>query len=526
MQTISRKYPIGIQTFQKIREEGFLYIDKTKQVYDLANNGGYFFLSRPRRFGKSLLVSTLDSLFSGKKELFEGLWIVDKWDFSVKYQVLYIPFNAFDLRGNDLEDVLQQIVLKQAKEKDITLESNHNKSPFKSGTMLSELIQKLYEKTQQKVVVLIDEYDKPIIDFLEDIETAEQNRDILKSFYGVLKPADPYLKLVFLTGISKFSKISIFSDLNNLQDISLHKKYGAIAGLTQIEIEGSFSEEIVEIAAESGISVEKLLDKIKQWYNGYTWDLKEKVYNPFSILRFIEGGGDFKNFWFETGTPTFLVKQLLKHYQFDFTNLEATESQLNTFDLGELNPATLLFQTGYLTIKSFSKEDNLYLLDYPNKEVEWSLQQYLLEAFKHDSQEKALSLVVKLRNALQNKNIEQVIEILNSTFLSLPYDLWQKENEQFYHAILHLTFTLLGTYVQSEVHTSRGRCDAIVHTDKYIYALEFKLDKSANLALKQITDRGYLDGFKHSDRELIAIGINFSTKTKSVESWEIKIITQ
>ena len=510
------KYPVGIQTFSEIIEGKYVYVDKTERIHKLVNSGKYFFLSRPRRFGKSLLVSTLTSLYQGRKELFKGLWIEDKWDFSQINPTLCLYFNSLDYRAEGLPEVLQHWLDIQAQKFGI------DSIDTQLGTGFQELIEKIYLKTGKKVVVLIDEYDKPIIDYLDDVEKASQHRNLLKSFYGILKSSDPYLQLVFITGVSKFTKISLFSDLNNLNDISMQKGFGDIVGINQQELEDNFSREITAFSLEKNIDENSYLDEIKRWYNGYNWDSISKVYNPFSLLRFFDGGGDFKNFWFETGTPTFLIKELYKHRYFDFDNVEASEEELSAFNIEFVQPTALLFQTGYLTIKSYNPSESWYVLTYPNEEVRRSLNEYLLKAFRQNETESVIPMVIKLRNALQEKDLERVVNLLNNLYATLPFDLWQRENERFYHALLHITFTILGTYIQSEIHTSEGRCDAVVHTEKYIYFFEFKLDQSAEIALKQIEKKHYFKPFKENNKKLIGVGINFKKELKGIESYLVK----
>jgi len=518
-----QKYPIGIQNFKELITGGYVYVDKTEHIYRLATLGKYYFLSRPRRFGKSLLVSTLEALYEGQKELFDGLWIADKWDFTKTNPVIAVYFNMLQLRGNSLDYVLQQSIQNQATELGIVLDDEqYREAKNKSGFLFQELIRKLHVKTGRKVVVLIDEYDKPIVDFLEDLPTAQTNRDILKSFYGILKPADEHLELVLLTGVSKFSKVSIFSDLNNLRDITLNPMFADLVGISQTELESNFKNEIQELADEKNITQPTFLAQIKRWYNGYSWDGKKRVYNPFSLLNFFGDRGNFQNYWFSTGTPTWLVKLAKDAFVYDFSNLVVDEGDLNAFDISNLQPIPLLFQTGYLTIESYSPEDYLYTLNYPNEEVRLSLTQYLLRAFRHNDAESPLPMVVKLRNALQTNDIETAIEVVNTVFASLPYDLWQTENERFYHALIHLTFVLLGVYVQSEVHTARGRCDALVQTTHYVYAFEFKLDKTAQEALAQIETKGYLLPYAQSGKTRVGVGINFSTPQKLVSEWLVK----
>ena len=486
-----------------LREGGYVYVDKTEHIHSILRSGKYFFLSRPRRFGKSLLLSTIKELYSGSRELFEGLWIDKHWDWAANRRpVVWLKFSSQGVRTLGLEPAIHNMLKEVAGSLGIELQETSFDRKFK------ELITKA--GAQKKAVLLIDEYDKPIIDFLEDVPQAEANRDILKSFYSVLKDCDPYLELAFITGVSAFSKVSIFSDLNNLENISLSPSAYTLLGITQDELERYFSKQLAETDAE----------KVRLWYNGYAWGGTEKVYNPFSILRFFKDGNLFKNFWFETGTPTFLVKELKKHAYYDIANVVATANDLSNFDLRRLSPVTVLFQTGYLTIRNYEPRDLLYTLGYPNLEVRHSLQEILLNEYLDYPPQSALPRVVNLRNALQNKNLEEVIQVINAALAAIPYGHWRQENEHFFHALIHLTFSLLGVYIQSEVHTAKGRCDALVQTDKYIYAFEFKLDKSAAEALRQIEEKGYLSPWADSPKEKIAVGVNFSSKEKRVAEWE------
>jgi Predicted AAA-ATPase/PD-(D/E)XK nuclease superfamily len=500
-----QKYPVGLQDFGKIRTENFLYVDKTEFVHKMADIGGYYFLSRPRRFGKSLFISTLECLFLAKKELFKGLYIEDKWNWEQTYPIIRISFSNIGHKDLGLREAINLSLDDTAQKYDITLKATHNAGKFK------ELIERLSEKLG-KVVVLIDEYDKPIIDYLgEDTAKAIENRDILKSFYSVLKDADPHLKLVFITGVSKFSRVSIFSDLNNLTDISTDKHFGAVCGISEAELEGNFVEEL------------KVYDrnKIKEWYNGYTWDLRSSVYNPFSLLHFFRGE-EFKNYWFETGTPTFLIKLSEDLGLYNFEEVEISTTALSAYDIQKLQLIPLMFQTGYLTIKSYSEMGDVYTLTYPNKEVRKAYLENLMAAFSHDDLGFGLVYVDKIRQFLERGEVDKVEGILNTVFKSLPYELWQKENEHFYHAIIHLTFSLLGVYVQSEIQTSDGRMDALIRMKDFIYCIEFKLDKSADEAIQQIKNKGYLQPFAHENKKRIAIGLNFSTEKKKVEElkWE------
>ena len=514
------KYPIGIQNFQELREGGYVYVDKTQYFHQLVTTGKYYFLSRPRRFGKSLMISTLQALFEGKKYLFKDLWIEDKWDFEETNPTIVFNFNEMQIKGNDLEIVLTGDILRQAQQHGIIFEEDLSNYNAKSAVLFNLLIKKLHEKTGKKVAILIDEYDKPIVDFLDESEKAEIHRDILKSFYGILKPNDQHIKFLIFTGVSKFAKVSVFSDLNHLNDITIDGNYSGITGITQNELEYTFKDELITLPILNKVTNKEFYDDVKKWYNGYSW-LGESVYNPFSLLNFFDKNGIFQNFWFSTGTPTWLIKQVMKRKEFDFENFDASQSDLDTFQIDELNPIALLFQTGYLTIKSYSSRSMLYTMGYPNQEVRTSLTDHLLQAYRGENTRSVLPYTYKLSEALENKDLDKVFSIINTVYSTLPYDLWQKENERFYHAILHLTFTLLGTYIQSEIHTAEGRCDALVQTDKYIYAFDFKIDKTPKEALEQIKNKGYLKPYQESGKELIAVGVNFSKQLKGVESWLI-----
>ena len=327
---------------------------------------------------------------------------------------------------------------------------------------------------------------------------------------------------MLLTGVSQFSKVSIFSDLNNIQDITLHSKFGDIIGITQEDLESYFEPELNAMSAEKNITKEAFLNQIKYWYNGYTWDLKTHLYNPFSLLLFFSNNGNFENYWFQTGAPYFLIKELRNRRIFQVEDVKTTAAVLTSFDVQHLDSTCLLFQTGYLTLKSRDERTGIYTLIYPNQEVRHSLTQYLMASYRERS-EAVLPTVVDFLDALESNDVPQAMLHVNTIFSTIPAELWQKENEHFYHALIHLTFVLLGAYVQSEVHSSNGRCDALIQTDEYIYAFEFKLDKSAKIALKQIEDKGYLTPYMSSSKQKIAVGINFSRAKKAVHQFLAKV---
>ena len=499
-----RKYPVGIQDLSEVITGGYVYVDKTPFAHKLITEGKFYFLSRPRRFGKSLFVSTLYYLFKGNREIFEGLYIEDKWDWSQTNPIIKISFSNIGHSTSGLEKAIHHTLNENAKQYGIEFTQQDFDQKF------AELIHKLNEK-YGKVVILIDEYDKPIIDYIDtDIPKAIENRGILKSFYSILKDADPHLKLVFITGVSKFSKVSIFSDLNNLNDITLDSSYSGICGITQHELETYFDEEL------------KLYDieKIKHWYNGYSWKGAERVYNPFSLVNFFVKNGDFQNYWFVSGTPTFLMNLAKREQLYDFEHISVDSSALEAYDLERLQLIPLMFQTGYLTIKS--QEDDIYELDYPNLEVRQSYMNMLSKMYIDDEILSGQSWANALKKALNAGEVEKLQGLFNSLFKSIPYELWQKQNEHYYHAIIHLTFRLLGVYIESQVHTSDGRLDALVQTKDRVFCFEFKLDGDADKALQQIKDKGYLQPYLHQEKACIGIGINFSKQTKKVERlvWE------
>ncbi|MDZ7896844.1 MAG: AAA family ATPase [Arcicella sp.] len=500
-----QRYPVGIQDFSEIRTGGYVYVDKTPFIEALINQGKFYFLSRPRRFGKSLFVSALHYLFQGRKELFEGLFIEDKWDWSVTNPVIKISFSNIGHKTMGLEKAIHGSLDKTAKQCNIDLTRSEIDQKFK------ELIETL-DAQYGKVVILIDEYDKPIIDYLgTDTSKAIENRDVLKGFYSILKDADPHLKLVFITGVSKFSKVSIFSDLNNLSDLTIDPNFQGCCGITQTELDTYFAKELALLDTE----------KVKKWYNGYHWGEGVSVYNPFSLLNFFTKKV-FQNYWFETGTPTFLINLNMEYQRYDFENIRIPSAQLSVYDIEKLQIIPLMFQTGYLTIKNYNEEDDLYELSYPNEEVRRSYISLLADAYTHSTNEPIQVMATEIRNALRIADIKKVESILNSVFKSLPYEVWQKENEHFYHAIIHLTFRLLGIYVESQVQTSDGRIDALVKVNEYVYAFEFKLDGSASKALQQIKDKKYLQPYQNQGKICIGIGLNFSTKLKKVKEilWE------
>lgn len=459
-----------------------------------------------------MTLSLIQELYFGSKELFKGLWIEDKWDWAKKYPVIRISFTVIGFHEIGLEKALQQELNQIAKVYNIQLSTSGVAGMFK------ELITQITKK--EKAIVLIDEYDAPIINYLgKEINTAYQNRDLLKSFYTVLKDMDAALEFVFITGVSKFSKVGIFSGLNNLVDVSLHPQYATMAGYTQSELETNFVEEIASVAQKQGISYEALLEKMRFWYNGYRFEENaETVYNPVSINTFFDVQ-KFENFWFETGTPTFLINLLKEEGIYDLKHEGLSELDFNSFDLEDLHASGLLYQTGYLTIKS-RDEFGFYTLDYPNHEVKNSMLAYLMEAFGGVRKGQAKSLVFQIEKMLNAGELDKVISTLQGMFKSLPYFLHEHYPEKFYHAAIHLIFTYMGMLVYSEVCTNDGRVDAMVETPDRVYIFEFKLDESAETALAQIHKKQYYQAFWHKDKPVIGVGVNFTSESKNINDWQ------
>ena len=509
-----QKLPLGLQDFREIIEGHYKYIDKTKYIHSIASRGKFYFLSRPRRFGKSLTISTLQALYQGSKTLFKGLWIEDKWDWNKKNPVLRITLAGIGFNETGLEAALHFVL-----DKIIRV---HDLPPIHGGisSRFDQIIHLVSKKG--KVVVLVDEYDAPIIQYLaKDMDKAYANRELLKEFYTVLKANDDLLKLVFLTGVSKFSKIGIFSGINNLVDLSTHPAYANMLGYTQQELEANFSEEIDIAKDVLKLSREDLLEQLRVWYNGYRFEENaEKVYNPVSINNFFDRN-KFENFWFSTGTPTFLVNLLKKEGIFDLNLPAINPGGFESFELDRLKPEAILFQTGYLTIQQVN-EDGLVQLAYPNKEVRDAMLEVLIEGFLNVDVERSAYLVVRIRNAFRENNIDEVMHILQSVFANIPYVLDAKYSENFFHAAIHLLFSYLGVRIRSEVCTAGGRIDSMLETDTHVFILEFKVDKSPEVALAQIQQKKYYQGVWLLGKPVVGIGVQFSSKTRNITHWSVE----
>ncbi|MCU0444679.1 MAG: ATP-binding protein [Microscillaceae bacterium] len=506
-----QRYSLGIQDFSELRLRNCVYVDKTELVYQLIMQNKTYFLSHPRRFGKSLLVSILEYLFLGRKDLFEGLWIEDKiaWD---TYPVLHFSFIESGFHTIGFEKYLHIKIDEQAKSYDITLENTD------ISNKVRELIVKLNEKHHKQVVFLVDEYDKPITEFLrqEQLQTADKNRELMRLFYSPLKELDKYLRFVFITGVSKFSKVSVFSDLNHLEDLTIGKDFATLLGYTEEEIEHYFHEKIAQIAQEMELTYEACFAKMRLWYNGYSWNAgKDKVYNPTSVMKFLRNR-DFENYWFETGSPLFLIQMMSENFTYNVEDLQVEENILKNFDIEAIDDITLLFQTGYLTIKA--KEDGIFTLTYPNQEVRDSMLQYLLRAYSHKRNTKPL--ILEMFKTLAKRDFAHLFKIFNSILGELPYQIFDTKQEKYYQAIIFLTFRLLGYYAQAEPSVSEDRIDAVVETQDGIFIFEFKVNGTIEDAMAQIHENRYYQRYEASEKEIYLLGAVCQEKEIKEYKWE------
>ena len=513
-----KKLPIGIQTFEEIIKKGYLYVDKTKQIYDLVTEGKVYFLSRPRRFGKSLFCSILEEIFKGNKELFKDLWIYDsdyKWE---SYPVIRIDMSR--IRCKNADDFERKLFNKM---KEIAQENGlKSDDDFSPDELLAFIIKNLSKKN--KVAVIVDEYDKPILDHITDIKIAGEIRNVLRGFYGQLKSLDEYLKFVFLTGVTKFSKTSVFSGLNNLKDLTFDERASDLFGYTQKELEFYFKDCIKKMASKHQTSKTQVMLLLKTWYNGYRFSKKnEKVYNPFSILLSLDAF-DFQNYWFETGTPTFLI-ELINKQNYKISELESVEVgpiELGSFDIEALYPLTVFYQTGYLTIIDYIKKSGNYRLSYPNLEVKNSFLQLLIKSSTKYREADIRNYYASLQTALEESDVESFIKTMKIFYANIPYTSQDKQKEQDYQLLFYAMLKLLGFTIVVEEPTNIGRIDAVITMNDYIYVIELKVDKSAKLALRQIEGKKYYEKYMRSGKKLIAVGINFDSNEKNISDFEIK----
>ena len=516
-------YPIGIQTFDKIRQGGYLYIDKTKYIYEITHPGQYVFLSRPRRFGKSLLMSTFDSYFRGRKDLFKGLAIEKLEKDWTEYPVLH--FDLSDIKKGTVEDFGENVNSSLAS---MEGEFGIAKTSDNPGTRLKDLVERIYNKTGKQVVLLFDEYDAPLLTVLHDPERLETMRTELQSFYSPIKKLDPYLRFVFITGITKFSQLSIFSQLNNLNNISMLPQYAAMCGITIKELEDNFQEGIAVLAEKYHYSHKQVIDKLLYHYDGYHFaEDSEGVLNPFSLLSAMNNR-KFNNYWFSTGTPTFLVNMMRKFHT-DLTEIDGSKAMQEDFDAPTENMHNVLplfYQSGYLTIKDYNPRSGMYTLGYPNEEVKVGLMRILIPFYVQSDPVPASNACWDISEALMDGDIDKALAAARSYFASIPY----QENtlkdapttEGHFTAMLYVMFSFLNRYVYSQVCNAKGRLDILIKTDTTIYVMELKLDGDLNKALKQINEKDYTIPYQTDGRKVVKVAINFSTEERTIKEWKIE----
>ena len=504
----------SIYNFEKLRQAGYLYVDKTEYIWKLINpSGESYFLSRPRRFGKSLTISTLKAVFEGKKELFKGLALYDKpYDWK-EFPIIHLDWNGWAV--DTVEDLLQSMkdmINSAARKYDLQLSGENPQMLFR------ELIEKLSQK--EKVVLLIDEYDKPILNNISK-PWSKKVLEALKGFYSVVKACESQERFVFITGVSKFCHVSLFSDLNNLTDITMDARFAAMLGYTQEELEDNFGSKISALAGERDIVSFK--EKIKQWYNGYRFEGNAKtVYNPVSLAKFFENGGKFDNYWFSTGTPSFLM-ELAKRKEFDFESaLKEAVPQVafSAFEIDDIDPLTLLLQTGYITIKGTEErfDQTWYFLDFPNREVAGAFSTYILNSYAGKTQTAAAQFTAEMATALLKKDLKRLRKVMEVFFAGIPYTA-HKKNESTFQTIFFSIFRLLGLYVEAESATNDGRIDAVVRTEDAVFIFEFKLDNDPT-ALAQIKEKEYFKKYLLDRREIYIVGVNFDSEKGNLIGWE------
>lgn len=508
------KYPIGIQNFEKLRQDGYLYIDKTDLVYPLVQTSNCYFLSRPRRFGKSLLLSILEAYFLGKKELFKGLAMEKLEQEWTVHPVLHLDLN---IEKYDSIDNLTDILNVNLKLCEQTYGSDDAETSV--SLRFAGIIRRAYKQTGRRVVVLVDEYDKPLLQSIGNKALQEEFRNTLKPFYGVLKSLDGCIRFALLTGVTKFGKVS---DLNNLDDISMNNQYATLCGITEKEIHANIEEGIRSLASAQNLSYGETCVKLKEMYDGYHFTSdSEGIYNPFSLFNALKNK-TFGNYWFETGTPTYLV-ELLKRNRYNLKDMTETVSSADVLNsiYGDDEPIPVIYQSGYLTIKGYNPRFKTYRLGFPNKEVEEGFMNFLVPYYTPIKKEKTAFSIENFVEEIERGDIDSFFRRLQSFFADTPYEL-VRDRELHYQNVLFIVFKLIGLYVKAEYHTSQGRIDLALQTDKYIYVMEFKLEGSAEEALRQIEEKQYALPFASDKRQVFQIGINFSSQTRNIEKWLVR----
>ena len=510
-------YPIGIQSFEKIRQGGYVYVDKTDLIYKIAKTGQYYFLSRPRRFGKSLLLSTMEAYFRGRKELFDGLAVASLEKDWTEYPVLHL-----DLGGANYSDMdaLKEKLGRQLNdlESEYGVVRKYKTLPVRFET----IIEAAYRKTGRQVVILVDEYDKPVIDNLDRPELHDKMRETLRGFYGVMKSKDAFIRFGFLTGVTKIGKMSVFSDLNNPKDISMDSRYTDICGVSETDLTDCFAESVRELAEANGLSEEECRQKLALMYDGYHFcEDSTGVYNPFSLLNTFDSL-KFREYWFETGTPSFLVK-VMKNTSYDITSLseqEADSSLLTDIGSAFLNPVPLLYQSGYLTIKGYDEDFQMYRLGFPNREVKHGFLNYLMPYYTPVGSETPMMLISRMTRDIRSGNPEGFMARLDALFARTDYQI-QGDCEKDFQYAMYIIIELMGEYVETERTTSDGRIDILIKTKDYVYIIEIKTDSTPDEALAQIEEKGYARPFADDRRRIFRVGVNFSTANRRIDGWKV-----
>ncbi len=510
------KYPIGIQNFESLRNDGYVYVDKTALIYRLVDEGRYYFLSRPRRFGKSLLISTLEAYLSGKKELFKGLAIEQLEKDWTEYLIFHLDLNVGEYQSKESLYEKLDAFLTPLEQQYGTLPSLHE-----AGQRFEYVIRQAYKKTGKRIVILVDEYDKPLLATIAHPELQDSFRTTLKAFYGVLKSMDGYIKFALLTGVTKFGKVSVFSDLNNLIDLSMNRRYQSICGITKDEILKYFDESVHELADGYGISYDNALARLKEDYDGYHFvNNGVDVYNPFSLLNTF-ANCEFGRYWFETGTPSYLV-EVMKQDNYplpDLTREQVTGDFLNSIDSMSTNPIPLIYQSGYLTIKAYDGRFGFYTLGFPNKEVEEGFADYLLPFYTNVKQGDSAFFIGNFIHDLELGHVDEFMCRMETMLADTSYKV-VGDSELYFQNAFYLISRMLGFYTEVERETSNGRMDMTVKTKDYVYIFEFKLNGSADEALRQINEKGYAKPFALDSRKLIKVGVNFSLEKRCIEEWK------
>lgn len=514
----AKKLPVGIQTFEKLRTEGYVYVDKTDLIHKIVTEGQYYFLSRPRCFGKSLLLTTIQAYFEGRKDLFEGLEIARLEKEWIKYPVILISLARYNPGETDsLEKILDSNFSRLEKKYGTDAKSDNLSIRF------GDIIEAAYKQTGRKVVVLVDEYDAPMIANLKDKEKHDRHRDLLKSIYSNLKDMDAIIRFGMLTGVTRFSRMSIFSGINNLDDISMIPQYSRICGISEAEIDEYFTDGVDRLALQLSTDREGARKMLKENYDGYHFtENPVDLYNPYSLIKCL-AYSKIDSYWFATGTLTFLVELIRESGAFVpelFTDV-VHSSSLSDIETFQHHPVTLLFQTGYLTIRSYDKEDNVYTLKIPNKEVREGLCSSLLAELMGDSRENNFKCMLAIRKAFRAGLLREALERTKSFLSGIPYDLTQNKPEIYFENNLYLLYTLVGLNTRAEWRTASGRIDMLIEMPDYVYVMELKLDGTAADALRQIDDKEYAFTWKYDGRRIFRIGINFSKATRNIDSWEI-----